>query len=425
MGATFRPLIDTGYERLKPGPGKSPERVWESQRVRIHRAMIELVAERGFSGLTVRGLTRTSGVSTRAFYSHFANVEECFGSTCDSVMRTALRRLTSPGRSTGRPDEALRGGLRSLMEGIAENPDAARLALVESFDGGPAMLRDMSSSIGSFERWLARTLRPSFGSRPCPRSLARGLAAGVERVARAKVMEDRQGELPGVAEELSDWVLEAHQRCAERLPTEIGAAAPSKVLPPMSVRSGDGRIPEFAEIDGDRGRILAAVAKLAVRGGYWNLTSPKIRTAAGVSRRSFESHYDGVSDCFLDAVEVLAVNAIELATLRATGSANRERAIWRMNIAFCTAAASSPILAQLAFVHILSPGKVGLECRERLITGQALRAGDLHQSQPALGKHIEEAAAAASWRIVEAEIATGRRLKISRLVPVISSITTA
>jgi 23S rRNA maturation mini-RNase III len=45
MGVAVRRPIETGFERLKPGPGKSPEEVRANQQARILRAMIELVSE--------------------------------------------------------------------------------------------------------------------------------------------------------------------------------------------------------------------------------------------------------------------------------------------------------------------------------------------------------------------------------------------
>ena len=54
--------------------------------------MVELSAERGYEGVTVRSLTRLAGVSTRSFYKHFANAEECFAHTYDWLVQDALRR---------------------------------------------------------------------------------------------------------------------------------------------------------------------------------------------------------------------------------------------------------------------------------------------------------------------------------------------
>ena len=66
------------YGKLRPGPGRSPSDVAAHQRMRIHGAMVEIAGEQGYEAVTVRGLTRTAGVSSRTFYERFEGKEECF-----------------------------------------------------------------------------------------------------------------------------------------------------------------------------------------------------------------------------------------------------------------------------------------------------------------------------------------------------------
>ena len=60
--------------------------------------MIALVDSAGWSGVRVRTLARTAGVSTATFYKHFANADECLASTYDAVMATALRHSAAAQR---------------------------------------------------------------------------------------------------------------------------------------------------------------------------------------------------------------------------------------------------------------------------------------------------------------------------------------
>ncbi|HET7589657.1 MAG TPA: helix-turn-helix domain-containing protein, partial [Solirubrobacterales bacterium] len=64
------------YGKLSPGPGKPATEVAAHQRARIHSAMVELAADRGYKAVTVRDLARLAGVSSRAFYKHFNGKEE-------------------------------------------------------------------------------------------------------------------------------------------------------------------------------------------------------------------------------------------------------------------------------------------------------------------------------------------------------------
>jgi len=67
--------------KLRPGPGMSPVEVERHQRVRLHRAMFQLVAERGYDRVTVRALVSIAKVSSRTFYKHFHGVHDCFEQT--------------------------------------------------------------------------------------------------------------------------------------------------------------------------------------------------------------------------------------------------------------------------------------------------------------------------------------------------------
>ncbi len=382
--------------------------------------MIELVGERGYDGVTVRGLSRTGGVSTRTFYARFANVEECFASTYDSVMRTALRRVSAPGISGGDWEKALRGGLRALMEEIAANPSAARLALVEAFEAGPAMLKEMGQATRGFERFLDAAFDAAPEANPIPPPLVAGLAAGVERVARTKLLEGRHAELPLLAEELADWLLAVYVRWVGDFRLQGRAGHARSARPSNLAKSGDPRIPEFKEVGNERGRILAAVAKLAAHDGYWSLTIPKIRKAAGVSRRSFDVHFESVCHCFLEAIEFLTTTAIERAHRRALGADCWQRGVWQMILAFCTEVARGPAAARLGFLDVLAPGRAGLECRERLISIIATHLRGLAPPDPHLSALTSEAAAAASWRALQTEIAAGRASAAAQLVPAMS-----
>lgn len=81
-------------KKLAPGPGKPASQVAASQRARLHRAMFELVAEKGYERVTVRALVSTAKVSSRAFYEHFRGVHDCF----EATVAMAGRLIQAPGQ---------------------------------------------------------------------------------------------------------------------------------------------------------------------------------------------------------------------------------------------------------------------------------------------------------------------------------------
>jgi len=386
------------YAKLKPGPGHSSHEVRADQRARLFAAVIELTAERGYDGLTVRGISRTSGVSTRTFYVHFANVEECFAATYRSIMRWVAEQLAEATATSRDRGAALRTWIQVLVDSAAADPQAARMALIDCYDGGPAMLREIETATAGVERQVAA------GPDDFPQTLGLAIVAGVERVLRTKVLEGRAGELPLTEGDLANWV-DSVDALEAIPPSDLPSRPPKRRLPPRAGQKDPG-FAAFEAIGGDRGRILAAVAKLSLTNGFWALNLPDIRREAGVSRRQLDTLYGGVTDCYLDAIETLTVAAACRAVQAGeAGSTWRDR-VERISDRFCTELASSPLLARLGFIDIFATGSAGLRCRERLITRAA---ESLRREAPRADRKAELAAVAsisACWRLVQTELVT-------------------
>lgn len=416
-GSTRNPI----FRKLKPGPGHSAEEVLANQRGRLQAAMVELVGEHGYPDVTVRGLARWAGVSTRTFYKHFANADECFASTYESLMGCALQHASASRAASEDWVGSLRAGLRSLTQDLADNPTAGKLALIESFAAGPALLEQRRPPIREFEQLLVETFADAPDQIAVPFRIVQGITAGVMRVARTRLLGGRGDALPEIADQLADWSLSF--RDANEIAwaaDQVTPATGARFEGPEERRSREGAL--LGTVGDARGRILAATAKLGARDGYGALTVPRIRAEAGVSRRDFDAHFADVDACFLEAIEVLTVAAVTEAEGEARKASGWERGVCRASAALCTAVARNPVLAQLGFIEVLEPGREGLYCRERLIGRCADR---LRKTAPARQRPSElaaEASMAAAWRIVHAEIAAGRRRGLEQIAPVVAYV---
>lgn len=381
--------------------------------------MIDLSAERGNENVTVRGLTRLAGVSTRSFYKHFSNAEECFADTYEAVMQDGLQAAYAAQLGVEDDEEALRASLRALLEGLAEDPKAARLVLVEAFALGLGMQTRMRDATAGFERLLTDSFPAALAP---PREVVGGIAAGVMRVARTRLLSGDGAEPSRLAEQLGDWTI----------------CFPAAEAPPLEPRDGKGFFalsarrengepcgdpltPVLGQIGDEQGRILSAVTKLAAAGGFANLTIPRVRAEAGVSRRSFDRRFANLSECFLAAIEAMVASAVSRAHAEADASEGWAAGIHRGISALCAEAARSPVFARLAFVEIFAPGREGLARRERLIT---LGTERLRTAIPDGGPSelVAEASVAAVWRIAHAEIAAGRVRELIRLAPLLTYV---
>jgi AcrR family transcriptional regulator len=404
----------TSYAKLHPGPGWPREQAASHQRARIHAAMIELVPERGYGAVTVRELVGLAGVSARTFYEHFADKDECFLRTYALIVRRSTKQVGAAQKGCHDWREQLRLAFCAWAEGIAREPRAARLALVEAFAGGPAALEQMRRAEAHYETMIEQSFAGAPDPVPVPPLVIKGIVAGLHRVARAQLLAGREHELPGLADELLEWMLCFRCRAATSLvPLDT---PPAPAAPPSHDR--DAR-------EEDRVRILDAAAWLAAEEGYRQLTVPRIRAAAGVSRKRFDEHFEDVESCFIAALERLAERALARAAPAGAAARTWPGGLHRALCSLCASIAADPVLARLGFVEVFAPGPDGMLCRERVIAGVA---ESLRISAPA-GQRPSELAAEASvgavWGIVHHHVALGRAHQLPRIAGVLSYLALA
>ena len=409
------------YRKLHPGPGGASEQVASDQRARLCAAMIELVAERGFGAVTVRELVRLAGVSTHTFYERFADKEECFLHTYELLVQRSAKRVGDAQKDCYDWREQLRLALCAWAGGIACEPQAARLALVEAFAGGPAALEQMRRAEELYEAMIERSFARAPDPVPVPPLVVKGIVAGVHRVARAQLLAGCAHELPGLTDELLEWMLCLRCEDGAALVRLADCPAPAPALPGAATSA----IHADGAREGDRERILEAVARLAAREGYWQLTVPRIRAVAGVSRRRFDEYFEDVQDCFIAALERLTERVLARVAPAGASAQTWPGGLHRALHALCAQFAADPVLARLGFIEVFAPGPDGMLCRERAIAGvaESFRASAPVAQRPS--ELCAEASVGAVWGIVHRHVASGRARQLPRIAPVLSFLALA
>ncbi|HEX2265256.1 MAG TPA: TetR/AcrR family transcriptional regulator, partial [Solirubrobacterales bacterium] len=99
----------------------------ESQRNRIHQAMIEVVSERGYPETRVVDVIGVAGVSRKTFYELFDSKEDCFLAAYDVLLDNLLGDTTNAFESKhGTPwAERIAAALEALLAHLAAHPDEA------------------------------------------------------------------------------------------------------------------------------------------------------------------------------------------------------------------------------------------------------------------------------------------------------------
>lgn len=411
--------------KLSPGPGRSASEVAAHQRARIHEAMIELVSEREYVAVTIRDLAQLASVSTRTFYDRFGGKDECLLSTYGLVMRSLTERVFTAQRNGRNWEEQVRLTFSALAQELANEPKAARLALVEAFAAGPTALERMRRDSAVLEAMA----RAGFAGAPdgiqMPPLVVKGIVAGARRVACARLLAGRERELPGLSDDLMLWALSFRSEATSRLELfdRRSSRHPEKGLAGPGNRNAGTLSSQL--LGDERALILAATARLAASRGYLQLSARDIRAAAGVSRKSLDAHFDGVTHCFLASLELLVKQTLMRALRQGETADTWPGGLHRALVAFCTSVARDPAFARLGFIEVFAPGTPGIRFRARLIAAVADR---LRRSAP-LGQQPSELAAEASvgavLGILQHHIAAGRASQLPRLAPLLSFLMVA
>src|SRR5580692_5154146 len=130
LGADPRPRKGRG-ERYRPLPtgthGLDPELVKRDQRSRLQKAMIELIAEKGYPAVRIVDLAKLAHVSQPTFYSLYADKEDLFLSAYDEVAGLAARTILEAYDADGSQNERLLVAIRAFTGMAAAKPEAMSL----------------------------------------------------------------------------------------------------------------------------------------------------------------------------------------------------------------------------------------------------------------------------------------------------------
>jgi AcrR family transcriptional regulator len=118
----------------------SSEQAALKQSIRIMQALVEVLAEHGFAGATIGLVVRRARVSTRTFYQCFDSLEECLIAIMDSVLEEAVELVSHELQRADCWQDGLRSALAAMLSGFDREPGLARVCIVETLAGGPAVL---------------------------------------------------------------------------------------------------------------------------------------------------------------------------------------------------------------------------------------------------------------------------------------------
>lgn len=194
-----------GRERWRPPRGRHrlpPEVVSRSQRERLLDAAVRVVAAKGYAAATIGDFTGEAGVSRTTFYELFDDKEACFLAAYDTAVDTLVRRVLVAYESEQRWPDRARAGLEALLATLAEEPDLARLSLVDVGSAGPAAQRRYRTAVQRLTPLFEEGRDFAPNGRSLPPNTSRMAIGGVTGLIADELLMGRAEELPGLLSEV-------------------------------------------------------------------------------------------------------------------------------------------------------------------------------------------------------------------------------
>ena len=185
--------------------------VRESQRRRLIRAMLDLVAERGYPATTVGDVVAAARCSRNAFYELFEDKEACYIAAADETGAEMLEALVSGAQQADSWLEALRSGTHSYLRLWVDNPAYAAAYLIDLPTAGRRALEQRDRVYADFAAMFAGLAARARAEQPVlpplPPLAPRLLVMAITELIAQEVREGRVDDLMKVEDELVRFIV--------------------------------------------------------------------------------------------------------------------------------------------------------------------------------------------------------------------------
>jgi AcrR family transcriptional regulator len=187
-----------------------PDLIRAIQRERLLAAMIKTVTEIGYNALTVQNVLGRAGISRPTFYEQFEDKEDCFLAAFDASAALLRERIDAVVADAG-PDwqGRLRAGIAELLRFIAEEPEAARVVIVEARASSPTGLRRRDELLDRFAGCIDALVREDLDEPPSAIAAA-GVVGGIESVLYARLQKEETKDLEALLPSLMYFAVLAY-----------------------------------------------------------------------------------------------------------------------------------------------------------------------------------------------------------------------
>ncbi|HEV2974916.1 MAG TPA: TetR/AcrR family transcriptional regulator [Solirubrobacteraceae bacterium] len=183
--------------RLPSGRHDLPrEDVVKSQRERIVDATAAIVADKGFSGLTIPEIASHANVSHETFYEMYETKHDAFLGAQKIGLHQALRvTVDAFAEHDGEWAYGVAAGMRALLEYVCSEPEHAHLTLVDTFGASPRAIEIRDAALESFTAYLRPGFEHASADVDVPPVAAEAVTGGVWQIMHHYIEQQRLHEL--------------------------------------------------------------------------------------------------------------------------------------------------------------------------------------------------------------------------------------
>jgi AcrR family transcriptional regulator len=185
--------------------------VRDSQRRRLIRAMLDLVAERGYPATTVGDVVAAARCSRNAFYELFEDKEACYIAAADEAGAEMLEALVSGAQQADSWLDALRRGTHSYLRSWVDNPAYAAAYLIDLPTAGRRALEQRDRVYADFAAMFAGLAARARAEQPLlpplPPLAPRLLVMAITELIAQEVREGRVDDLMKLEDELVRFIV--------------------------------------------------------------------------------------------------------------------------------------------------------------------------------------------------------------------------
>lgn len=150
--------------------------------------MADCCSEAGYGETTVEEVLKRADVDDQDFASHFAGKEDCALAALNKIVSETLARISMAKSNTEEAAGGRKFEGKAVLELIEARPSFAKLALVESRQGGTTRMHDAYESAS---RVMALMLERIGSGGERPSTAARAALGGAEAVIRRELVAGR------------------------------------------------------------------------------------------------------------------------------------------------------------------------------------------------------------------------------------------